>query len=94
MEIKETEKLDYNEMPAVPLYVHESTKACLMKIIKWMAIIIALLICVIGYGVYEFTSYDYSDVYLDSDDGGNANYLEAGVNGVINNGEGDSQKKD
>lgn len=88
---KETDKI--NEMPMVPLYVHESTKASLMKIIRWMAIIIALCLCVIGYGVYEFTSYDYTDVYVDSNDGGNANYLEAGLNGVINNGEGGSQEE-
>ena len=74
---------------------HQYDMARLERIIKrlWIIMII-LLILFAGTNalwIYEWNQYDYSDVFVDSQDGGNANYLEAGMNGVINNGPSDSQ---
>lgn len=77
---------------------HQYDMARLERIIKrlWI-IIIVLLILFAGTNalwIYEWNQYDYSDIVVDSEDGGNANYLRAGINGVINNGEGKSQGTD
>ena len=74
---------------------HQYDMARLERIIKrlWIIIII-LLILFAGTNalwIYEWNQYDYEDIVVDSNDGGNANYLQAGANGVINNGQSDSQ---
>lgn len=74
---------------------HQYDMARLERIIKrlWITIL-ALLILFAGTNalwIYEWNQYDYADVFVDSNDGGNANYLQAGANGVINNGESESQ---
>lgn len=74
---------------------HQYDMARLERIIKRLWIIaIILLILFAGTNalwIYEWNQYDYSDIVVDSQDGGNANYLEAGMNGVINNGPSESQ---
>ena len=89
MEIKEEER-----MATIPLIAHQLDMARLERVIKWLVAVIVLLVVVIGIGVYEFTQYDYSDVYIDSEDKGNANYLEAGLNGAINNNAENSGQKE
>lgn len=74
---------------------HQYDMARLERVIRrlWI-IIIVLLILFAGTNalwIYEWNQYDYSDITIDSNDGGNANYLHAGVNGVINNGESESE---
>lgn len=75
----------------VPYIVHEGTVVKLVQIIHRLIIVIIILLAMIAYGFYEFTSYDYSDVTVDSQGGGNANYMGAGASGVISNGESGSQ---
>lgn len=84
---------------SVPRIVFDVTTARMAKIIRFSLIINLVLgillggIC--GLVVYERSQYDLEDVYVDSQDGGNANYKGAsGVinNGVTDNGEGYSQE--
>lgn len=75
----------------VPYIVYQGTMARFERIIQKLVIIIIILLGIIVYGFYEFTSYDYSDVTVDSQDGGNANYMGAGASGVISNGESKGQ---
>ena len=87
-----TDRIDERTISSID---HQYDMARLERIIKrlWI-IILALLILFAGTNVlwiYEWNQYDYSDIVVDSQDGGNANYLEAGMNGVINNGPSDSQ---
>lgn len=79
MEIKDEER-----MATIPLIAHELDVARYMIIIKWLLAIIVVLMVIIGIGVYELTSCDFTDVSIDSTDGGIANYLNAGANGVLN----------
>lgn len=88
------EKIDERSIPSID---HQYDMARLERIIKrlWI-IIIVLLILFAGTNalwIYEWNQYDYEDIVVDSNDGGNANYLQAGANGVINNGESDSQEE-
>ena len=80
-------------MATIPLIAHELDMARLERIIKRLIIIIILLVGIIGFGAYEWCQYDYTDVVIDSQGGGNANYLKAGMNGVINNAESGGQGK-
>lgn len=82
MEFKDEER-----MATIPLIAHEVDVARYVTIIKWLLCIIAILIVIIGVGVYELTSCDFTDVSIDSNDSGVANYLKAGTSGVINNAE-------
>ena len=89
------DKIDERTIPSVD---HQYDMARLERIIKrlWITIIV-LLILFAGTNalwIYEWNQYDYSSIVVDSDDGGNANYLQAGSNGVINNGEGSSKDAD
>lgn len=86
MEIKDEER-----MAMIPLIVHELDVARYLKIIKWLVVVIIILIGVLA---YNFFGYDYADITIDSRDKGNANYLEAGANGVINNASDSSAQKD
>ena len=88
--IAEEKKVEAYKEP-VPYIVHEGTVVKLVQIIHRLIIVIVILLAMIAYGFYEFTSYDYSDVTVDSQGGGNANYMGAGASGVISNGEGGSQ---
>lgn len=88
------EKIDERTIPSID---HQYDMARLERIIKrlWITIL-ALLILFAGTNalwIYEWNQYDYEDIVVDSNDGGNANYLEAGMNGVINNGPSDSQEE-
>ena len=89
MEIKDEERL-----ATIPLIAHELDVARYMIIIKWLLAIIAVLMVIIGIGVYELTSCDFTDVSIDSTEGGIANYLKAGTSGVINNAEDSSSRED
>lgn len=86
------DKIDERTIPSVD---HQYDMARLERIIRrlWITIII-LLILFAGTNalwIYEWNQYSYGEIVVDSDDGGNANYLQAGANGVINNGESNSQ---
>lgn len=92
---------DYNkidatekEMKDVPFYAYEYTMARFERTIKRLvtALIISIVLMFLtnAIWVYEWNQYDYTDVTVDSNDGGNANYI--GVSGVINNGEGNSKE--
>lgn len=88
------DKIDERTISSVD---HQYDMARLERIIKrlWI-IILALLILFAGTNglwIYEWNQYDYEDIVVDSDDGGNANYLQAGANGVINNGKSESQEE-
>lgn len=94
-ELKEDER-----MAMMPVIAHdldmarlERSNERLISIIKWLVAVIVILVAIIGIAVYEFTSCDFTDVVVDSDDGGAANYLQAGNNGVINNAEDNSAKE-
>ena len=85
-------KIDERNISSVD---HQYDMARLERIIKrlWITIIV-LLILFAGTNalwIYEWNQYSYGEIYVDSEDGGNANYLQAGANGVINNGESDSE---
>lgn len=86
MEIKDEER-----MAMIPLVAHELDVARYLKIIKML---VAVIIILIGVLAYSFFGYDYADITIDSRDKGNANYLEAGANGVINNASDSSTQKD
>ena len=86
MEIKDEER-----MATIPLIAHELDVARYLKIIKML---VAVIIILIGVLAYNFFGYDYADITIDSRDKGNANYLEAGANGVINNASDSSAQKD
>lgn len=82
----------------VPYIVFEGTVARFERTIKRLIILITITILLLfasnAIWIYEWCQYDYSTIMVDSEDGGHANYLEAGMNGAINNGEGSSQKTD
>lgn len=59
----------------VPYIVYEGTVVKLVQIIHRLIIVIIILLAMIAYGFYEFTSYDYSDVTVDSQGGGNAKWV-------------------
>lgn len=80
---------------SVPYIVHEGIVARGERIIR--RLIAALVVCIIlifasnALWLYAWMQYDYvsEDVTVDSNDGGNANYI--GNDGdIINNGEGES----
>lgn len=89
MEIKDEER-----MAMIPLIAHELDVARYMKIIKMLVAVIIILIGVIAYDTYQDAQYDYSDVVIDTQDGGNANYLNAGANGVLNDAKNYSPRED
>lgn len=85
------DKIDERTISSVD---HQYDMARLERIIKrlWITILM-LLILFAGTNalwIYEWNQYDYADITVDSNDGGNANYVQAGTSGVINNGEGNS----
>ena len=78
----------------VPFIVYEGTVARFERIIKRLTILVLIAVLLLfasnAIWIYEWNQYDYTDVTVDSQDGGNANYI--GASGVINNGEGGSQE--
>ena len=81
----------------VPYIVYEGTMARFERTIKRLTVIIIvsllLLFVTNALWIYEWTMYDYSEVTVDSNDGGNANFLQAGSNGEITNAESGGQEK-
>lgn len=87
-----SDKIDERTISSID---HQYDMARLERIIKrlWIVILV-LLILFAGTNalwIYEWNQYEYADITVDSNDGGNANYLQAGANGVINNAESGSQ---
>lgn len=84
------DKIDERTISSVD---HQYDMARLERIVRrlWITLIILLMLFAgtNALWIYEWNQYDYGDIVVDSDDGGNANYLQAGANGVINNGESD-----
>lgn len=82
----------------VPYIVYEGTIARFERTVRRLIIVLAVTILLLfasnAIWIYEWNQYDYSDVTVDSQDGGNANYMGVGASGVINNGEGKSKDKD
>lgn len=85
---------DEDRMATIPLIAHELDMAKLTRIIHLLVLIIVLLLGYIAYDSYQDSQYDYSDVIIDTQDGGNANYLKAGANGVINDAKNNSPRED
>lgn len=83
----------------VPYMVYEGTIARFERTAK--RLIIAIIVAVIALFVsniawlYAWNMYDYesTNIIVDGESNGDANYIEAGVNGVINNGENNSAKE-
>lgn len=84
------------EEKTVPYVVYEGTMARFERVVKRLTILLIIVITVLFASniawLYVWNQYDVSAVVVDSEDGGNANYLEAGMSGVINNAESDSNK--
>lgn len=89
-------RVDIKELQerSVPYIVFEGTVARFERTVRRLIILIGITILLLfasnALWIYEWNQYDYSDVTVDSQDGGNANYI--GANGYINNGEGNSKK--
>lgn len=85
------------ELPKdIPYVAFERTMTRLTNIIRWLVIVIVIIsVMFIGYIVYDKyqdSQYDYADVDINSEDGGNASFMHG--NGVISNVEGESSQKD
>lgn len=82
------------EEKSVPYVVYEGTMARFERTIKRLIIVIIVSVVMLFASnmawLYVWNLYDYSDVTIDSQDGGNASYI--GASGIINNGKGSSQK--
>jgi hypothetical protein len=82
---------DAHAPESVPYIVHESSMARMERQIKrgWIALIVAVALLFASNGLWllAWNSYDYTseEVIIDSQDGGNANYI--GNDGDIINGE-------
>lgn len=92
MDIPEHNSVDDNR---VPFIVYEGTIARFERTIRRLIILVGITILLLfasnAIWIYEWNQYDYSDVTLDSQDGGNASYI--GANGYINNGESTSKNE-
>lgn len=81
----------------VPYLVYENTIARFERTVKRLIIVVVILAVLLFASnmawLYEWNQYDYADVTMDNLDGGNANYVGAGANGVINNGETSSKEQ-
>ena len=80
----------------VPYIVYEGTMARFERTIKRLIIALAItivLLCASNfYWAYFWSQCDFSDITVDSQDGGNAAYMGDGASGVINNVESGSQE--
>lgn len=85
------------ETKDIPFIAYEYTMARFERTIKRLIIVLMLVVIMLfasnALWLYEWCQYDYSDVTIDSQDGGNANYIQAGASGAINNGTSESQEK-
>ena len=90
--------MDDYEQRTVPYIVYESTTARFERTVKRLiiAVVVAILLLAAtnALWLYEWCQYDYSTVDINTEDGGNSNYLRAGANGIINNVEDSSKDKD
>lgn len=81
----------------IPYFVYEHTMARFERTIKRLIIVIIVAVITLFVSnmawLYAWNLYDYADVTVDSKNGGNANYLQAGASGVINNGSRSSQEE-
>ena len=72
----------------VPYLVYESTMARFERTIKRLIIVIGIAIALLFASnmawLYEWNQYDYGDVDVNTENGGNANYI--GASGMISNG--------
>lgn len=79
----------------VPYLVYQGTMARFERIIKRLIILFGVMMLLFAgyvyYDKYTDSLYDYANVDLNSEDGGNASYV--GGSGVISNGESGSQNK-
>lgn len=83
----------------VPYIVYEGAQARQERTTKRLVIIIIILICMLfasnAMWLYAWNSYEYVedgiDIDLDAGDGGNANLIGRDLNGVLNNGENQSE---
>lgn len=93
--ILDTASWSYATNDQVPYIVYEGTIARFERTVKRLIIVLGITILLLfasnALWIYEWNQYDYSDVVVDSQDGGNANYI--GASGVINNGESASKNK-
>ena len=93
MDIPEYSKADDNR---VPFIVYEGTIARFERTIRRLLMLVGittlLLFATNAIWIYEWNQYDYEDVSIENQDGGNANYI--GASGVINNAENSGQEKD
>lgn len=83
--------MDDKDMVSIPFFAHQHECARLERTVK--RLVIALIISVVlmfasnALWLYAWNQYDYSEITVDGQDGGTANYMGAGASGVINNGE-------
>ena len=83
----------------IPYFVYEHTMARFERTIKRLIIVIIVAVVMLFASnmawLYAWNLYDYSDteVVVDGESKGNANYIGAGASGVIHNGEGGSQEE-
>lgn len=83
----------------VPYIVYEGSQVRHERTVKRLIIVIILLAVMVfatnALWLYVWNQYEYVDegidIDLQGDDGGNANFIGRGLNGVLNNGESDSQ---
>lgn len=76
----------------MPVVVHEATVARFERTVKRLIYALVIISIAFIFAIYMLmTAYDYTDVTVDSKDGGNANYI--GASGVINNAECKSSKE-
>ncbi len=79
----------------VPYIVFEGTVARFERTIKRLIILVGITVLLLfasnAIWIYEWNQYDYEDISIDNQDGGNANYI--GASGVINNAQNSSQKE-
>ena len=84
----------------LPRFVWESSNASHERTVKrfiWALVIAVILLAVSnGAWLFVFNQYDFSSesYTIENSDDGNANYLEAGDNGEINNGIKDSSEEE
>ena len=80
----------------VPFIVYEGTVARFERTIKRLIVLVGITILLLfasnASWLYVWNQYDYEDVSIENQDGGNANYI--GANGYINNAENSSKKAD
>lgn len=77
----------------IPYFVYERTMARFERTIKRLIIVIVIAVVALFASnmawLYEWNQYDYGGVDVNTESGGNANYI--GASGVISNGESESQ---